>query len=179
MTENIKIPRGDALFLLDEDDDVNGYAYVATKDAGSGRWESHHILIIRRIADGALFGSRYSLGLTENQSHTYWGSDSHDPADGHEFAEFFPLVARQKVVTEYVKPGPNDADPAEVEWARTLVEDAAEEIDFMGVGERFEDAWADLSVEEFDARRERVYDLATKKAVVTVTFPDAGEAGTR
>lgn len=55
--------------------------------------------------------------------------------------------------------------------ARQVVLSQLDDIDYMGVGEQFEDQWADLTPEEFEAVQRRVHDLATS-ATVTVTWPD-------
>lgn len=60
-------------------------------------------------------------------------------------------------------------------FARQVIESAASDPDFMGVGERFEDEWAHLSSGEFDEVQERVHDLACS-ATVTVSWPDGREA---
>ena len=60
-------------------------------------------------------------------------------------------------------------------WARKAIQSSAEEaLDWTGIGEQFEDEWADLSEAEFNAAREKVYELI-RDATVTVTWPDEDE----
>jgi hypothetical protein len=56
------------------------------------------------------------------------------------------------------------------DFARKVIEVDVQDPDFMGVGEQFEDEWADLTQEEFDEVRSKVHSLACS-AIVTVTFP--------
>lgn len=57
--------------------------------------------------------------------------------------------------------------------ARQVVSNATEDIDYMGVGEQFEDKWSGegLTNDQWDARQKRVHDLA-ESATVTVSWPD-------
>jgi len=57
------------------------------------------------------------------------------------------------------------------DFARRVVESCTEDIDFMGVGEQFENEWSGLPMEEFDDVQRRVHDLASS-ATVTVSWPD-------
>lgn len=110
MTQTITLPRKAALDLLEDThvvgaDPINGFEAIEVTNDGSGKWMSRHRLIIRRVDDGKLFASPFDKGLTERQSHDFWGSDSWDDGEGNESAEFVEVAVRQKVVTEYVKPG--------------------------------------------------------------------------
>jgi hypothetical protein len=156
MTDSITITRDTAvdLAMAEEGETVDRFTVVSEGQADD---DDLCELVIRDDADN-LWATVYTSHPEIPLFH------------GEETVNFTEVIARKRVVTEYVKPAEADADP-EREWARALVEDAVEGIDFMGVGERFEDAWAELSPEEFDARQERVHTLATK-ANVTVTFPE-------
>jgi hypothetical protein len=57
-------------------------------------------------------------------------------------------------------------------WARKFIEECAADLDYMGVGEQFEDEWADLPEDEFGKVQRAVHDLACA-ATVTVSWPDS------
>ncbi|WP_141576081.1 hypothetical protein [Actinomadura sp. WMMA1423] len=60
------------------------------------------------------------------------------------------------------------------DWARKYVVEAASELDFVGVGEMFEEDWEPFDL-DFDATQDlmrKVHDLACA-ATVTVTWPDS------
>jgi hypothetical protein len=61
---------GQLYFLADGDNEseiVNGFQSITTEYLENSRWTGRYRLIIRRVADGALFAIDYGLGLTEYQ----------------------------------------------------------------------------------------------------------------
>ncbi|MFC5744766.1 hypothetical protein [Actinomadura rugatobispora] len=61
------------------------------------------------------------------------------------------------------------------DFARKVVLSCTEDIDYMGVGEKFGHNWAHLSEQEFDDVQSRVHDLATS-STVTVSWPGDQDA---
>ena len=64
------------------------------------------------------------------------------------------------------------------DFARKVIEECASDPDYMGVGEQFEETWADLTPDEFDDVQSRVHDLACN-AIVTVSWPDEQDGDDR
>lgn len=77
------------LAYLSEGVSDGGWTVVENEQFGSGRWESHHTLVIRNAA-GEHFRSTYSRGLTEYQDTGPW--------EGEKSARFDPVERRVKVV---------------------------------------------------------------------------------
>lgn len=57
--------------------------------------------------------------------------------------------------------------------ATAVIESATEDIDFIGMAEQHDDAWAHLSPEDYEKVHRRV-DKLVSAATVTVTWPEAG-----
>ena len=79
-----------------EDDD---YETIYTEQTDSGRWYSYHDLVIKRKSDGKLFGSWYTLGLTEYQERSPFEEEDTDSDGNVEFEEFKEVEVVRK---EYV-----------------------------------------------------------------------------
>jgi hypothetical protein len=73
------------------------WTYVAEQDNGSGRWSSHHTLVVKHD-EGSYWGLDYEMGLTEYQEHEFpWervGDDEQLP-----MVRLFP---REVTTTEYL-----------------------------------------------------------------------------
>lgn len=63
------------------------------------RWESEHLLIIKRISDGKLFGAHFRRGLTEQQERLPFEPGDADSNDCIKFTEY---TARERVIVDYV-----------------------------------------------------------------------------
>jgi hypothetical protein len=61
-----------------------GLEVVHNEQISSGRWHSHHMIVVKEIATGRLFADEYSMGLTESQENDMWENYSPD------FTEVFP-----------------------------------------------------------------------------------------
>jgi hypothetical protein len=84
-------------------DELDGWTVVANTLDYTGRWDSHHTLIIRN-AVGEHFAGDYTRGLTEQQDYGPWEYDK--------TAEFYPVERHVKVVqaVEWVKPRTGGAE---------------------------------------------------------------------
>jgi len=148
-----------------------GYKVVADYESGESRWATIRTLVIKDT-DGRFFAGDYRSGTGDNGERPWEYDDT---------AEFTEVVARQKVVTEYVsadkvpapEPGFGGLDPRAL--AIRIVESETEDIDFVGIAEAIEgwhsDEVAAMPEEDFDKLHRRVDELASK-AVVTVEIPD-------
>lgn len=114
---------------------VGDWTVVANEYDGSGRWHSHHLLVIRPAVGGSLFGAIYERGLTEYQDVQPWEYDQE--------VTFDPYVARTVEVTEYVPAAKALAEisasvrrfrknPIEVEAMQWTGDNDAELIAFTG-----------------------------------------------
>ena len=91
----------EVLKLLVWDDCADpAYEYVATVDAGTSRWSSHHTLVFR--FEGKLWASEYSKGLSETQDQVPY---EYDEPEAYEVE----AITNTTVVTEYVAKKEDDA----------------------------------------------------------------------
>lgn len=58
------------LLYCNKGEEYDGFKYVAIIDRGKSRWESQHTFIFEY--EGKLWGSDYSVGLTEQQDTCPW-----------------------------------------------------------------------------------------------------------
>ena len=81
-----------------------GWRYMYDQERGSGRWMSHHWLVLQEIATGDHYAVEYSLGLTENQDHDLpWRPDYQERP---EFVDAFQVWPNEIITVEYVKEKP-------------------------------------------------------------------------
>jgi hypothetical protein len=75
---------------------LDGYTVVADEQVDERRWVAIHLLTIKD-ADGNFWQHDYERGLTEN-------CDDYGFGYGVDPVPFWRVVAREKVITEYVQP---------------------------------------------------------------------------
>lgn len=99
MREQIKIPRGDALDLL-EGEELAGFSHVTEQFEGNSRWARRMSLIIERDSDGKLFSAPFSYGATENQENDLFGGSSFVD-DLNRMVTFSEVEKTQKTIVTY------------------------------------------------------------------------------
>lgn len=98
MAEKIYIDRKEANELVYEADN-DDYEVIHKEQYDSGRWESYHLIVIKRKSDGKLFISYYARGLTECQEREPFEKFDANKDDKVEFDE---CEAKEVVHIEYV-----------------------------------------------------------------------------
>lgn len=61
----------DELYCSGEGAVVDGFRSVKDMYLDSGRWESHHWMVVEEIETNNFYAIEYSVGLTENQDNSF------------------------------------------------------------------------------------------------------------
>jgi pectin methylesterase-like acyl-CoA thioesterase len=77
----------------------DGYTVMVNEIVGTGRWSTHHWLVIER--EGRFWAANYSRGATESQEEAPFENE-----DEVEFYEVFPV---EQTVTQYMTRSDVDA----------------------------------------------------------------------
>jgi hypothetical protein len=91
---------------IEPSDEVGGYRIIGAVSIGSGRWVENCRLILRREADGALYGCSYARGLTERQPNEYpWDGAKWNATEerytGGGTVSCYPMMAKTVTTTVY------------------------------------------------------------------------------
>jgi hypothetical protein len=91
----------DELYCSGVGAEVDGFRYIRDDCQGSGRWQSHHWMILEEIASNDFYAIEYSEGLTENQDHDFpWRSEY---GDDPETVEAFRVYPKAVISVKYRK----------------------------------------------------------------------------
>lgn len=164
MTESITLPvhlardlaYSDVGDLIGDDDT---YEIVANEYVGRLKYTDNRWLVIRH--KGRLYATNYEIGV---------GDQEVAPFDYVSAVTLSEVVARPKVVTEYVTPSTDRTDYDPRELARRFIQEEAETAYRDGIRSMFEEEWADLPEKAREARVFAVRDLV-QAATVVLTWP--------
>lgn len=85
----------------DEDDQVDGWAWVAEVEGGEGRWERHMQTVLKG-PDGGYWAFKWSRGLTEYQDNAYpWGGTFNNPQVAE--IDVYRVRPVDRIVTDWVR----------------------------------------------------------------------------
>jgi len=83
----------DELYCSGAGAEVDGFRYVKDEDRDTGRWQSHHWMVLEEVASGDFYAIDYSEGLTENQSNDFpWRPDYDEPPATVEAFRVYPKL---------------------------------------------------------------------------------------
>jgi hypothetical protein len=98
----IKSSIAENLFWGSDGDVVDGWTRITDEEGDDGRWERHHTLVVQDPT-GRYWGIYYSMGLTENQDHTYpWKPDYQPAPEFIDIVEMYGLQVTSTVWKEMV-----------------------------------------------------------------------------